>query len=140
MLDLISRSVLMSETCLPRVMGQLGPGKSRGDAWCVKLTLAVIVLGGGHVPYSDGDDVGRILLAGKVNNLNDPVLVRGVEVLLQQSFDLLDVSGILAALGGDKVGPEALLVDGGKDDLDDRWKVLWFGGARLDHFDGVREV
>lgn len=96
-----------------------------------KLTLAVIVSSSRHVPDGDGDNVGGLLLAGNVDNLNDPVLVRGVKVLLQQRLDLLDVGGILAALGGDKVGPEALLVDGRKDDLDDRGQVLWFGGTGL---------
>lgn len=105
-------------------------GPKAGWADWRALTFPVVVGGGGHVPDGDGDNLGGIRLA-QVDDIDGPVLVAGVEVLLEQGLDLLDVGLVLAGAVGDEVGPQALLVDGGEDDLGHGGQVFGFGLAGL---------
>lgn len=95
------------------------------------LTLALVSLGGGHVPNGHGNNVRGLALAGVVDDLDDPVIVGRGEVLLEQLLNLGPVPVVLAALGGHKVGPQALLVDGGEDALDHGGEVVRRGLADL---------
>lgn len=71
-----------------------------------KNKLTLIVVGGRHVPYGDCRNARRAAgRVGQVDDGNDPVLILGVQVLLEELLDLMEVRGVLRALFGDEVGP-----------------------------------